>query len=204
MKRQLSNREIRLLMLVPALVILTVYAVVYERPLCLQINTLNSAIGKIQENPVAPSQLDRANVEIVILTSQIDLEKRHLAASTQPSLALPTWWPTSDGRVSALAGIDAAFDSHAVQVLTTSHLPAGSISGIAPRSLQDFAAAVTREGHSQLPQVWRIDVIGSYADVLAALSDIGHRDAFVMPLGISMESINPETTYRKWSLWIWA
>jgi hypothetical protein len=199
MNRQLSEREIRLVMLLPAVLVVAIYACAFDQPHRAQVNALRQAAAQAGDHLTSQGQIQRAKADITML--QIDREKHRAAAATQ--LTLPTRWTSPAGRLNALADINAVFDAHSVFVVSTAHLPDTAMHGVAPQSLQDFAAAVGRQLHAQVPQVWQIEVVGSYADVLKALGELGRGDAFIVPLGLSMEPIGAETNYRHWSLWVW-
>jgi hypothetical protein len=201
MKRELSLREVRIVLLLPALIIVGIYVFAFALPHETHINTTRASAAKERANPVPDAQLRRAGADVTMLTQQIETEKHRTAG--EPSISLPARWTTSSGRLNAVAQIDSVFKAHALYILSTSPQPNTAISTVAPQSLQDFAGAVARDGHAPVPEIWKIELVGSYGDVLNALDELHRSNLFIIPLGLSMAPLDDQSGYRRWSLWLW-
>jgi hypothetical protein len=203
MKRELSPREVRIVLLLPALIVAGIYVFAFDWPHQTHLNDLRTAAARERENPVSDAQLRYAGAEVTVLTQQIEMEKRRAASTTQPSLMLPARWTTPSSRLNAVAQIDSVFKAHALYILSTSRQPNTAISAVAPRALAEFAGAVVHEGHAPVPEILKIELVGSYGDVLNALGELNRSETFIIPLGLSMDSLGEQTGYRRWSLWVW-
>jgi len=203
MNQKFTRREMRMAVVLPAVLIAGLYALFFERPHRQLLDAVRQKTEIARRDAVPGDLLAARKSQAFLLDAQLKLEQRRAAAATRPSLTLPARWTTPSGRFEAMASISAVLSSHALFVVSTTPLRDGSANLMASKPLQDFVAAVAHEGRSPVPEAWRVDVLGSYADLLAALQALDRRDSFIVPLGVSMEPIGPETTYRKWSVWFW-
>ena len=198
-EKQLTRREIRLLVVLPAVLVVGVYAFFFARPQSALISGVRQQTAIARQKPVSGDELKSIRQQVSLLKEQIKSR-----AATRQSLILPKQWTSPSGRLDAMAAISSVFDSHSLYIVRTAHVADGPGNSMAPKSLRDFADAVAKEGHSPVPQVWQVDVLGAYGDVLAALRALDRCNAFIVPLGISMDPISEdEPKYRRWSLWFW-
>ena len=51
------------------------------------------------------------------------------------------------------------------------------------------------------PELWTVEVVGTYAQVVSALRDLNGSREPIVPAGVSMQPLSG--ALRKWSLWFW-
>ena len=56
------------------------------------------------------------------------------------------------------------------------------------------------ESGKPAPQTWQFELVGKFADLTAALQEIGEGDVLTIPLGVTMDETLPN---HRWSLLVW-
>jgi hypothetical protein len=203
MTTKLSIREILLVLLLPAILIVCVYVYGFERRWSTQITALDDRIATARKNAVPPDREKAKTLEIEKLNKDLENETNLSKATTRPSLAIPSPWTKPVDRIVILERVAKIMEARSLYVHKAVPLSESEGQNIPPKPLQDLTAAVIREGTLPVPEVWRIEAMGTFADFLAALWDLGRVDGFIIPLAVSMDSAEEDIKQRKWSLWIW-
>jgi len=211
--RELSRREFAVLLIFPGLLVAGIYYFAFDGParsavtqqqqsiatLRRTVAGVSQSIAAAQKIPVPPIPL--AQEEIARLSDQIEAQKRWVAFNAHPWPMVPTRWTTAAGRIDALHAVASTFEANGLVIL--SRQTESDSKRVVPKEFEDFADAVKNDGDHPVPEVWRIEFVGSYRDMLAALDQVGRSDAFIVPLAVAMEVLPDDTTRRSWTLWLW-
>jgi hypothetical protein len=202
MSRELSRREARLLMILPALLIAAGYLFFFEQPNSAALRRLEKSLAASTRTAVPAPRMEVAQRAVVLLEAQVKAGQ-HKTTDAHPTSALPAQWTTPLERLDALGAIASVFEAHSLVLIDSSQQPDADGHSVVPRPFQEYAKTLEREAHYAAPQVWRVEAVGSYVDVLAALQELGRRNSFIVPLAISMQTLPDDATRRRWSLWLW-
>lgn len=200
MKRELSRREIYLLMALPGILILIVYLFGFELSRSSTVNHLSRTLDQERETRGATlARLAAIRQQIATLNVQLDQEKHQAAIEVHPALMVPARWTNREGRLAALRNASAIFENNGLSIIASQADP--DARNVLSNELSDFATLVKSDGNHPVPEIWRIQVLGTYHDLLAAISRIDQQNDFVVPLAISMKI--GDTNLRLWSVWVW-
>ncbi len=72
-----------------------------------------------------------------------------------------------------------------------------------PPALKTAAPALTNHTSGTLPQVWRIELRGSYSNVMKLLEGLQKADALVVPLSLTMQADKNERKPATWAITLW-
>ena len=185
----LSIRDRWLAATLPALVILFIGWVYYVRPASKQIAILTR---QVEAQGPLEDQLDRV---ALARTSLAELEK----TVTQLRTVRPPATAVFDRNL-AMQQISKLCRAHTLSLGGTK-LEAGD--GRLPPALKSAALALTHQAATTPPEVWRIDLTGSYSNVVKMLEGLKNADALIIPLTVSMKSDARERKPTCWTLTLW-
>lgn len=131
----------------------------------------------------AQAQADRADLEKIIA------EKR--ASQSEDEGVFDRNW--------ALQQVSVLCATLGLSLNATAPEPAGKL----PPALQDATAAFLRLPNSTPPQVWRIELSGSYSSVLKLLEGLQKSKPLIVPLNLSMQVDKNERKPATWVLTLW-
>lgn len=72
-----------------------------------------------------------------------------------------------------------------------------------PPSLREATALLTRNGNTTPPQVWKIELTGSYVGIVNLLHGLEKTKPLIVPLNLSMQTGKNERQPLKWVLTLW-
>ena len=72
-----------------------------------------------------------------------------------------------------------------------------------PPSLQEAISALTRTPNTTPPQLWRIDLSGTYPSMVKLLAGLQKSKPLIVPLSVSMQTNKNERKPVTWTLTLW-
>lgn len=185
----LSTRDRWLGATLPALVILLIGWIYYLRPAGKEIALLKRQVegqGSLED------QLDRV---ALARANQAKLEETvaKLRNVRPPATAV-------FNRNLAMQQISKLCLTHTLSLGNTK-LEAGD--GRLPPVLKTAALALTQHTGATSPEVWRIDLTGSYGNVVKMLEGLKNAEALIIPLSISMKADPRERKSTCWTMTLW-
>lgn len=185
----LSTRDRWLAATLPALVILLGGGLYYLRPAGKEIALLKrqvEGLGSLDD------QLDRV---ALARTGQAKMEETvaKLRNIRPPATAV-------FNRNLAMQQLSKLCQAHTLSLAGT-NLEAGD--GRLPPALKSAALTLTQHGGTTPPEVWRIDLTGSYGNVVKMLEGLENAEALIIPLGVSMKTDPRERKPTCWTLTLW-
>lgn len=193
-----TPRERLLIMLLPALIVVGGYVLVYARD---------------KELETARAGLEAARKSAVLYTDVIDAQDKVDAARAKLD-GLKKEKADLEARWKKLGSVNdrAAHDrNHTVKEVSRMLRDCGLHKideSVADDELPpSFQSVLTQLNGGQLPQgsrrLLKVRVLGRYAEVLEALELLRDSGSPVIPIGITMSDIRPDTPYRSWILLLW-
>ncbi len=168
----------------PALVTLLAGWIFFLRPAGRELAALRQRVenqGPLRQALVISAKAERLNLEKAVA------EKR--GTSSAETCAFD--------RNAAMQQISLLCAAHGLSLNGTAPEPAGKL----PPALQEAAAALSRGGTA--PQVWRVELNGSYPAVVKLLEGLGKTNPLIVPLNLSMEAGKNERKPAKWVISLW-
>jgi hypothetical protein len=184
----LTTRDKWLAAALPALVTLLGGWIFVTRPATRELASLRQRVENqgpliARQALVAGAQADRADLEKVIA------EKR--TESTEHEGVFDRNW--------ALQQVSRLCAAHGLSLNATAPEPGGKL----PPALQEASTAYLRVPNAAPPQVWRIELSGSYPGVLKLLEGLQNSKPLIVPLNLSMQADKNERKPATWVLTLW-
>ena len=184
----LTTRDKWLAAALPTLVTLLVGWIFFLRPAARDLASLRQRVENqgplvARQALVARAQADRADLEKAIT------EKRH--ASPEDASAFDRNW--------AMQQVSVLCATHGLSLNATGPEPNGKL----PPALQEAIPAFVRTPDSTPPQVWRIELSGSYTGVLKLLEGLQKSKPLIVPINLSMQADRNERKPATWVLTLW-
>lgn len=196
----LSPRDKIIAALLPALLTLVGYNWLYGRPASQQMSALDARLASSQASPVDVSFLDEKRRAVEQLNAALATaeEKKKLA---QPRAALPS--PNRPDRSKSLRTLTRQLADSGLTLVKTSRSEARVSAGPASTDLGWLAEKQSMPA----PEYWRVELLGSYAQMLDALKGLAASSDFIVPLTVEMEAANKSSaegeSLQKWTLVVW-
>lgn len=183
----LTTRDRWLAAMLPAMLTLLIGWFFFLRPAQKEVNSLRQRVEN--QGPASARQplVTRAQAEAAAVAKSIaDLRE------AQPAGAVfdRNWAMQQASLLCAAHGLS----------LNSSSLEAG---GRLPPALQESTAALLRAPGSTPPQVWRLELTGSYPGIVNLLGGLAKTEPLIIPLNLSMEADKNERRPSRWVLTLW-
>jgi hypothetical protein len=111
--------------------------------------------------------------------------------------------PAEEGGVfdrnSAMQQVSLLCAANGLSLNATSHERGGRL----PPALQEATAALTRAPNTAPPQIWRIELSGTYPDMVKLLAGLQKSKPLIVPLSVSMQTGKNERKPATWILTLW-
>jgi hypothetical protein len=75
--------------------------------------------------------------------------------------------------------------------------------GKLPASLKTAETSLIKSASGPPPQVWRIELVGSYSNVMKLLDGLQHTQALIVPLKVFMQADKNERQPTTWAMTLW-
>ena len=193
----LSNREKWLLTLVPAVLILGVAGWFFIRPVSAQTKKVRDQLAEMTSSDQSAKLWAQAKRDLDEARRAADAEQSRL---TSLASQIEAQQSNGSGQKNVVATTDL------VDLLTRHQLVLVEESDVSQAELSLSNAARTvmnqlTEGDAN--RYRRLRIVGSYANVLAALTELSESSIACIPLRLSMDRVNPQLTARSWTLVVW-
>lgn len=208
--KPLTSRDRWLAAFIPAMVILLAGWYFFLRPASRQVTQLRQSVEKQGSLSLKLAQAQSGQAEGVRLQSAIASMRSAAAGQTQSAVSanpavqsgLPAPSPLETGvfdRNSALQQVSILSALYGMTLDGTS----SELGGRLPPSLQDATSALSLSARAVPPQVWRIELSGSYPSMVRLLEGLQKATPLIVPLNLSMVSDKNERKPLRWVLTLW-
>jgi hypothetical protein len=184
----MSIRDKWLAAVLPALVTLLAGWIFFLRPASRELAGLRQRVEN--QGPLSARQ----TLLLSARTERLNLEK--MIAIKRAAAAGEAGAFDRNGAMQQVSRLCAA---HNLSLNAAAPEPGGKL----PRALQEAAAALSRMEDGVPPQVWRIELDGSYPGVVRLLEALGKTKPLIVPLNLSMEAGKNERNPAKWTISLW-
>ncbi|HLX61099.1 MAG TPA: hypothetical protein VKX17_07430 [Planctomycetota bacterium] len=180
----LSSRDRWLLALLPAVLTASIY--IYG-PGATQRARMVKAQGELQaaqEKPFDRGALSAVRSDMQQNRAAFDNAKKRLAAlSAAPAQRLG---PESEDRSATLRALTAILEARGLVLVKSEKLPIDAESALGRKTL-DAWKAYAEKTHAPAPQIWRVELRGSYPHMQQACEELARAPQFIVPLSVTME-----------------
>ena len=185
----LSLRDRWLAAALPALVILLVGWVFYLRPAEKAISLLAQRVenqGSLQakQDMISLARNQQASLETTVA---------QLRDARPPAGVV-------FNRNLAMQQISRECDAHGLSLTETKLNPSDAQ---LPAALRTAALSLNHPPGATLPQIWQIELTGTYGNVMKLLGGLQDADALIVPLNLSMTTDKRERKPTSWTLTLW-
>lgn len=122
-------------------------------------------------------------------------DQRDLAAKLGESAKSVQLKP-SGNRTETLKKISEMLNAKNLSLLNSARLAEGALK-------DSKHSALAEQIGLPVPELWRMEIAGSYRNMLEAIDAMGASDSFIVPLSIGMEPLNEDAGTQRWSLTLW-
>ena len=185
----LSTRDRWLSAALPALVILLVGWVYFLRPAAKETSLLARRVEGQGSLQAQQDRISRARA------SQAELQQTVARLRDAPPPAGAVF-----NRNLAMQHISQLCETH---LLTLTATKAELGDGRLPAALKTAALSLPTTAGATPPQVWRIELAGSYGNVLKMLEGLKKAEALIVPLSLSMQTDPRERKPATWTMTLW-
>ncbi len=193
----LSNREKWLLTLLPAFVILAVAGWFFIRPVSEQNKKAQDQLAEMTSGQQSAGHLAQSRRELAEARRAVDAEQSRLDSLRSELRQKQAVW---SGRKNIVASTDL------VDLLTRHRLVLVEESDVSPAELalsNTMRSVMNQLSDGDANRYRQMRIVGSYANVLAALTELSESSIACIPLRLSMDRANPQVSARGWTLVVW-
>ncbi|HYG73963.1 MAG TPA: hypothetical protein VEK08_03065 [Planctomycetota bacterium] len=188
-----NPRDKWLLICLPAIFTAIVYSWGFARKNSVALSEARKQLQAVSDQPDAQAALMRKTQEL----SRLEDQYENYAERKNAARAVPGVPHSGANRAAALKVLAAAADKSNLVLLQSSALSEAS-------KLKEVAA-ISKGIDLPAPQLWRLELAGSYLNMLKMLTELKKAETFVVPLEVKMEPLKDETDSpgQKWTLTVW-
>jgi hypothetical protein len=188
-----NPREKWMLVCLPAILTAIVYSWGFARKNGVMLTAARTQLQEVSAQGNGKLNLTRKTQELTRLEDQFDAyaERKQAAVKARGDVS-------GSNRTVALKRLAAAADSSNLVLIQSSAITDST-------AKQRQLAALSKGMEMPAPQLWRMELCGSYLDMLKMLEELKNADAFVVPVDVKMEPLKDETESpaMKWTLTVW-
>lgn len=185
----LPTRDRWLAAALPALVVLLAGWVFYIRPAAKEASLLERRVENQGSLQARQDMVSRARAE----QSQLESAVARLREAPPPVGAV-------FNRNLAMQHISRLCETNLLSLSETKLEPGD---GKLPAALKTAALLLTKNSGGTPPQVWRIEMSGSYSNVMKLLDGLQQANALIVPLNLSMQADKNERKPATWAMTLW-
>lgn len=200
-----TPRDKILAMFLPGLVILTFYGLYYFTSGHSTLVKARSAAAKATQGQPSDAQLTSILLKARDAEEVLDSVRKHHDALQGKWRELTGPWAHSGDPHDRLARLLELLKRNRVHLVN--HVPADAAKDSGKASVSPAVAKLAKQiadkGSQRAPQLWRMQLIGTYANVLHSLQELSSGEALAVPVALSMKQ--PETlgSAREWYILVW-
>jgi hypothetical protein len=163
---------------------------------------LNTRLQEVEAQPSNPTALATKARSVEMMSAAVAKETARAAAKT-PKALLPTPAAGSD-RSRSLGALTRQMAASGLRLVTVSQVNTGNKTQGQPVTDVEW---LSQKQNMPAPEYWRVELVGSYGQMLDALKALSSSAEFIIPLTIEMESAEKKSsdgkTLQKWALVVW-
>ena len=195
-----TTRERWMLVLIPAALVLIVYAFFIRGPLMSRLDTVSSEADRLRSEPISL----QGNAELRAERDELTHEERQIdarIAELRGAPLLPAGFGRSANRSAAIREITGLMERHRLRLNDQGQVQLAEAG--APNSFEELITNTRsmREPDAE-PTYWRFRFTGRYQDAYGMLKDLAASGQPVVPVSIRMERI-PGSSHLRWDLVVW-
>lgn len=194
------TREQWLIVLAPCLAVLAFYSIFNRQG---EIRDAKQRLTSMRTTAVSPSEVVAKREELSKQADQLrELETRKTELQKRWSQLVSSRTHPPKARARVFQELAAVLWKHGLVTVEESFVGAGEAR--LPESLNDAMQKMTAAGTAAEPRVWKVNIVGRYADVLAMLKAVADDNSLpVLPVGITMSDASRNSVWRSWTLLFW-
>lgn len=190
----LTPRDKWMCAVLPALLTGIVCQIAFTRPLARESDALAAQIQKQGPLAVRKAALKQAENEHDQLEDIIAAKRKSLAGGGAAGGS-----ETGFNRTVTLQQISKLCETGGLTLMSSAPEPGAKL----PPSVDAAAKVLVKPAEASAPQVWRLELRGSYTDMLEFLDGLAAVSSLVVPLTVGMQPDADENNPISWTLSIW-
>lgn len=192
---KVTQRDKKLVLLLPALAVAIGYCLMVDRGLNARVRQLRSQVARAKAAPASPDELMRHESQL----AQTSRELTSAESETQKIRdALAVSRPAESNQASEQ--VAALLPRHHLALIEQSLLTAAPQE--VGQSIRRLAAQNSETGGVNQAAFWRVKFVGTFPDTLAALDELSTSVPRAVPASLSM-SDGPTKRAKMWTLVLW-
>lgn len=189
-----SQREKVLILVLPPLLVLAIYANWFGRPLTKDVQSAEGQLRSLQSKVGSPHIIPQKSAKLAQVNNDAKLLREQYSELERDWKTLAGLDGVRPHKIEQLADLLKRHDLSVIeQTLETGK------EGAVPAALD---GVVKRMGDRR-PQIWRFRLRGTYASLFGALKELANGELAVTPLGLTLKDAPLHTEIREWSLVVW-
>ncbi len=198
--KKLTERDKKLAMILPTLIILFGYGLFFLRGKAMELRRTNDAIAKA--TPPGPNEIAAKRNEAVKLMMQTQEMQTKLAAVQKKWSYETTFCAAGTQRHDRVERLTSLLNKHHLTSMEDAEAEGSGKDAKVSPALESMMKKIAQLSESQRPQLRRIRFFGRFADVHDALDELAKGPVLAVPVGLSMKS-NDHSERREWTLLVW-
>lgn len=193
----LSNREKWVVIGLPALLTGLVYVFFPGSYANARLASYNEQIKKEREKPLSPQEIKEVSSENQKIQDALktNREKAVTLAKLQPE-KFGSLFSSDEDRGEPLRVISKAIEDHGLFLVKSEKLDSQGRTAL-PKYMHEKLARLSETFNPPTPQIWRIEVLGSYTRMKEVCDELMKSKAFIVPLNVTMEPSRKRATNEK-------
>jgi hypothetical protein len=197
-----TRREKMLMLVLPAAVILGLYGFKLAG---LRQRSTAAAAGLVaaQKARPTPAQLTAEHRRLAETSAQAaEIERKSAEWKVRWQKLQRSRGADSPLRIEAIEGITALLNHNRLQLIEGQPAETGDGARL-PAALDRVATQLAEKNQRPKVQLWRLEFVGSYEDVVRALDEINDTQPLAIPVHLQMQEARLTTRLRHWTLFLW-
>jgi hypothetical protein len=199
---KLSDRDKRLALVLPAIVVLAVYGVFFARSKLTECSRAAKTLAETRAKAPRPEELAAQQRLLLMATGETNRAQANLDDVQRRWLYALAFCGAGSQRNARIERLTSLLNSHDLRPLEDAEVDAGVKDTKLTACAESLAKTITQLAPAQKPQLRRIRFHGRYGDVLHALEELTQGETLAIPVGLTMKTTSdPER--RDWVLLVW-
>lgn len=196
----ITQRDKVLLVVLPALAVLIVYAFVFTKAPMDRIRVVAAQVEA--ERLKAPKELDIAaeRARAMQLERAVEKARAELQPLKEELGRLTASWTNSTERLLGNDMLSSLWSRHGLLLQEQTVLT--NVTSVTPALQQLADRARATLGHGRYPVLWEVRLQGGFLDMLDALDELSRSDIAAVPVALEMGE-NPTMPGKAWKLRLW-
>jgi hypothetical protein len=196
----ITRRDKVLLVIVPALFIIIVYAYAFTKAPIQRLKALNAQVEAARTKAPRKIDVEAERVRGILLTRDLEKARAELKPLREELGRLTSSWTNSTDRLMGSDMLSALWVRHGLKLQEQTALTNQAILAPALQQLADRARATL--GPGRYPVLWEVQLQGGYMNMLDALDELSRSDVAAVPVALEM-SDTPNQPGKSWKIRLW-